>query len=476
MLSCPPRVWSAPPKAGSLGHLAIELAAEAGLILDDWQAWQLHEAMGIRPDGRWSSFEVGLSVSRQNGKGGILEARELGGLFLPEVHESLLVHTAHEFKTAQEHFGRIYACIEQLPPRYRRLVKHVYEANGSESVEMRDGRRLRFLARSGGSGRGFSGDLVVLDEAMILLASAISSLVPTMSARALATVGGPQLWYTGSPGLGDDRSDVFAAVRDRGLEHAARLFWAEWGAGEPDDHTGANVDPDDVAEWYRANPAMHTGRMEEEFVEAERPALGDDFPRERLGVWGGGGVSSPIDADTWRALADANSRPGDHVAFALQVPPEGKRAAIARAGFRADGTVHGEVDVRPGTRWAVERLADVAKRRNAVVCIDASGMAGALIPDLIEAGVKVVAYSTRDVVRACGSFVDKVDEAELHHPGQPELAMAVDGARKRKVGEAWLWQRRDTSVDISPLQALTLAVYGLKEERPKKKTGRSLAV
>jgi hypothetical protein len=123
----------------------------------------------------------------------------------------------------------------------------------------------------------------------------------------------------------------------------------------------------------------------------------------------------------------------------------------------------------PGTRWAVERLAELApKRRNAVVCIDAGGMAASLIPALIEAGVKVVAYSTRDVVRACGSFVDKVDEDELRHPGQPELALAVDGARKRKVGEAWLWHRRDTSVDISPLQALTLAVYGLKEERPKK--------
>jgi hypothetical protein len=67
------------------------------------------------------------------------------------------------------------------------------------------------------------------------------------------------------------------------------------------------------------------------------------------------------------------------------------------------------------------------------------------------------------------SFVDKVDEEpSLRHLGQPELALAVDGARKRKVGEAWLWHRRDTSVDISPLQALTLAVYGLKEERPKK--------
>jgi hypothetical protein len=88
----------------------------------------------------------------------------------------------------------------------------------------------------------------------------------------------------------------------------------------------------------------------------------------------------------------------------------------------------------------------------------------------------VVAYSTRDVCRAAVSFVRKVDDAELRHVGQPELALAIDGARKRQVGESWLWHRRDTSVDISPLQASTLAVYGLKEERPKKKSGRSMAV
>jgi hypothetical protein len=41
----------------------------------------LERALGVREDGKWAAFEVGLDVSRQNGKGGILEARELAGLF-----------------------------------------------------------------------------------------------------------------------------------------------------------------------------------------------------------------------------------------------------------------------------------------------------------------------------------------------------------------------------------------------------------
>ena len=38
--------------------------------------------MRERADGNWSAFEVGVNVPRQNGKGGIIEARELAGLFL----------------------------------------------------------------------------------------------------------------------------------------------------------------------------------------------------------------------------------------------------------------------------------------------------------------------------------------------------------------------------------------------------------
>jgi hypothetical protein len=55
-----------------------------------------------RADGKWAAFEVGLNVARQNGKGSILEARELAGLFL--LGERLIIHSAHEFATSLEAF------------------------------------------------------------------------------------------------------------------------------------------------------------------------------------------------------------------------------------------------------------------------------------------------------------------------------------------------------------------------------------
>jgi hypothetical protein len=92
-----PRVsWVPPYVSCAQGDDAVELAASAGLVLDDWQAWVLRESMGTLPSGQWSAFEVGLLVSRQSGKNAILEARELAGLYL--LDEQLLIHTAHEFQ------------------------------------------------------------------------------------------------------------------------------------------------------------------------------------------------------------------------------------------------------------------------------------------------------------------------------------------------------------------------------------------
>lgn len=475
--SCPPRLTHSPPGAvGSLGPEAVELARECGLELDDWQAWYMDGALAFRKTGKWAAFECGLDVPRQDGKGSIIETRMLAGLDL--LDEKLLTYTAHEFKTAQEHFHRICTLIESSD-RLRRKVKRIRKASGAEAVEMLDGTRLRFLARSAGSGRGFTGDVVFFDEAMSLWATAVGALLPTMSARSNFTAGGPQLYYAGTAGHGEQAS-VFAAVRDRAIAGTDDgLFFAGWEAGESDDHSGANVDLDDREEWYRANPAMHgpKARITEEFIERERAALTDDeFARERLCIWGSAGLRSAIDPDVWRALGDPKSSPEGAVALALDVPPEGRRASIARAGLRADGRTHVEVDTRPGTLWAVERAAELSKKRNAVVVLDGGTRAAGLIPALVVAGVTPVVYGVTQVVRACSEFMDKVDEDALRHLAQPELNLAVAAARRRKVGEAWAWHRRDTSVDISPLVAVTLAVRGLHEDPPRVKTGRAMAV
>ena len=163
LLHLPAEVWTTPNaddvfSYSEAGREAFELAASAGLVLDEWQRFVLDVGLSERADGKWSAFEVGLIVPRQNGKGSVLEARELAGLFL--FGERLILHSAHEFKTANEAFLRVRTLIENTPDLMRK-VKQIRQAN-EVSIEMKTGARLMIVARSRGSCRGFVGECGIL--------------------------------------------------------------------------------------------------------------------------------------------------------------------------------------------------------------------------------------------------------------------------------------------------------------------------
>jgi hypothetical protein len=469
-----PAYRTGPRARSGLGEEAVDLADLAGLELDDWQADVLEHTLRTQSDGRWAAFEVGLVVPRQNGKGSVLEARELHGLFC-EPDTRLILHSAHEFKTAKEAFRRIVTLIDRSP-RLKKQVDHVRYTTGEEGVELKDGSRLKFVARSSGSGRGFSGDLVILDEAYNLSQEMMSALLPTMSARP-----NPQLWYTSSAPLPASVSDVLRRLCRRGREGSAGLAYAEWCA--PHDPKRVDlVDLDDRENWAAGNPGLGL-RLSEEFTELERKALQpEDFARERLGVW------PDIDAsDLWavigraqweRCLADESTRPAVPAAIAFDIPPDRSSGSIGCAAPFQDGVWVDVLDHGPGTGWMLDRLVTLKQRYpRAVFCCDASGPAGSLLDPLRKAGVKrVKALSTQDHKQACGDFFDAVvgspastGRAEVppsvRHAGRAELDEAVAGATKRRVGDAWLWDRRNSGVDISPLVAVTLAFREGRQRR-----------
>lgn len=215
--SAPPRYRYVPTFASSAGRDAIDLwEGASGDRLDDWQREVLVGGMG-ETSGRWAATEVGVIVPRQNGKGSILEARELFGLYLDR-RCRLLTHTAHRFDTCLDHFRRVRTIIEGCPDLLDEVKDNgrgvggpsgIKDSNGAESVELKDGTRLNFKARGKGSGRGFSGDLVVLDEAFWLLE--LGSLIPSLSARP-----NPQLWYASSAPLPRQESDRLRQLIRRG--------------------------------------------------------------------------------------------------------------------------------------------------------------------------------------------------------------------------------------------------------------------
>lgn len=451
-----PRLQSLPPADDwTEGEDSAELAKQAGLDLDEWQRFVLRNALAKR-GGKWAAFEVCLIVARQNGKGSCLEALELAALFLlPDVR--LILHSAHKFDTAADAFRRILALIEQNPD-FNSEVKHVVRSHGSESIELENGKRLRFIARSSGSGRGFAADLVILDEAFNISADAMASMLPT-----LATRPDPQVWYTST--AGEPTSVQLGRVRERGLRGGdPSLAFFEWSV-DP-----LNYDPADSRCWAQANPGMGI-RITADYIELERAALAPDaFARERLTV--GMYPTDLADAwlviprDEWAALTDPGSSARNPVAFGIEVTkvsPHQRMAAVGTAGLRPDGRVHVEVvDHRPETDWVPAFMAGLVKRhRPCAVVVDPSSHAGALIDDLANAGVEVVSpFTARDAAQAFGQFCDAAAVRGLAHRGDPRLSAGVAGSMTRPLADALAWDRRNVTVDIGPLVAVTLAAWG----------------
>lgn len=451
-----PSLLSVPPfRSTSQGDDAVALARAAGLYLDEWQRYVLTQGMAETADDCWAAFEVGLIVSRQNGKGAVIEARELAGLFL--LGEDLLIHSAHEFRTAAEGFFRIKRLIEECP-ELDREVQRFRNSHGEEAVELRNGRRLKFLARTGGSGRGFTGDCIILDEAHNLADENMAALLPTLSTRPNA-----QVWYFSTAGM--PTSVQLGRVRERALAGGdPSLAFFEWSAEPGDDHSSPEV-------WAKTNPAMNIPGhgISQEYIAKERAALAPHiFARERLGIgeyptdkaqlW------QVIPKDAWGLCQDSRSSIADDVAFAVDVTPDRSSAVIAVAGLRQDSLLHVEVILRErGTAWVVRELVRLSDRYDPVaVVVDPSSPAGSLIGEIEDAGVPVMTTTARDAAMACGQFYDAVMHTKtLRHLGQDSLSAALGGAEQRRVGDAWCWDRKTLTVDLSPLVAATLAAWGL---------------
>jgi hypothetical protein len=444
-----------PPSAvSSAGAEAVELAALAGLFLDPWQELVLQSALSERADGRWAALEVGLVVPRQNGKGSILEARELAGMFL--LGEELILHSAHEFKTSQEAFRRVRYLIENCDD-LDRMVKRVRTSNGEEAIECKNGSRLRFVARSSGSGRGFTGDCIIFDEAYKLSAAMMAALLPTLSARP-----NPQLWYTtSSPPEIDEFSEQIRRTKVRAMsENPGRLCWVEWSSE-------LNADPADPAVWAAANPAMGR-RIDPEFVEAERQTMpAEAFAVERLGVWKSQSLSAKIPLHAWEAVQVDVSPGTDGVVFGVDLPPDRSSVSVAACSPAGEyGFAVELADRRPGTDWLIPRCIELADRyEGCSFVIDGVGPSAGFITDLQNLGLTVRTTSAREYSEACTRLFDAVMAKSVTHTGQSELVAAVMGANTRKLGDSWAWSRTSSSVDISPLVAVTLALWGCATAR-----------
>jgi phage terminase large subunit-like protein len=467
--------WS-PPAASSFGAEAVDLAASAGLMLDPWQVYALDQILGEHDDGRPSAFEACLIVPRQNGKGSVLEALSLAWLYLTEA--PLILHSAHEFKTAAEAFRRLRALIQSAPHLARRVEK-VTTAAGNEAIELTSGQRLRYVARSDKSAIGFTSGKLILDEAFAISAEEMAAMLPTLSTQREA-----QLVYTSS--AGKTASSQLRGLRDRGRAGGdASLCYLEWGGRvecPPDCHHELADEAcalNDRSLWAASNPAWEIYREDgtqgitRAYVENERRSLvqlPDKFGRERLGLWDeadDAGRLVPLTVELWLSRAEPGlERPNARPLLALAVAPGFRSAAIGGASRRADGRAHlSLIEHRPGAAWVLDRMAELRDRyRCASVALNPASSAGAMVLDLQRAGWDVRPMSLREAVQATGALHRAVVDGGVVHVGDPIVTAALTSARRRNVGSERGWvftSDGELDSDITPIVAVTEAAWAL---------------
>lgn len=458
VLTAKPRVRLRPSSVYSDGEDAVFFAAAYGLVADLWQADVVDDWLGRTRTGAYSATLCGLCVGRQNGKNGSIEIRELFGMV--ELAEKFL-HTAHEVKTARKAFKRLkYFFGEKANdpnarfPELNALVAEVRNTNGQEAIVLLNGGSVEFIARSKGSGRGYTVDVLVLDEAQQLTEAELEALLSTISAAESP----PQMIITGTAPNPDkgETAEVFTRVRNI-QEKSKSLAWTDFGV--PD---GPLPDIDDQRILSATNPALGT-RLHQSVLDLERLLLSPEgYARERLGWWGDPKTASAgvMNIQKWAKLSRPTAKRPERAVVSIDVSPNRMSASIGVAAAGKGRRTLVLSKTAPFTTWVIPALEKLILKRDIVeIVLFPGGQAGLLIPELITAGIEYSALSTQEVGQSCAAFQTGVRDGTIEHVGQSELDAAVANAKTKFSGEAELWFRKDPTIDISPLVAVSTAAF-----------------
>jgi hypothetical protein len=468
-LKCPP-LWGTPrrPEYPSLGPKAWKVMERLGYPPMPWQRYVLDVGLEIDPEtGLFAHREVGLSVPRQQGK-----TQQTLGLMVHRIAawtRQRVVYAAQTRGMARERFeDEFLETLEgsSLAGRYRTRM-----TNGNEAIIWFKTRsKLGITANTEKAGHGPPLDLGVIDEAFAheddRLEQAFS---PAMLTRDMA-----QLWWASAGGT--EKSLWLNKKREAGRELVMELWrlgirrrvaYFEWFA--PDE-----LPRDDPATWRRCLPALGF-TVSEDTIRAELDKL-DPAEFDRAYLNRTRKQVPPQDPNipvkSWPGLADEASQPGPEVTLAVEVSHDRESSCIVIASPRSDGRMHVErVDKRPGTDWVVPAVVKLRRMWKPIgVAIASTGSpAGSLIDDLVAAGVKppkdkdrprrgdLAIMRSNDLVEACGQMADAIKQGAVVHRDQKDLTAAVNGARTRPMGDAWVLDRRRSLTDVTPFYAATLA-------------------
>ena len=446
------------------------------VAFDPWQEGAATVALGCRSDGKFAATVDGVvwSIPRQVGKtftvGNLLIALAL------ELPGLRVVWTSHHGRTTTNTFRSMQGMVRR--PEVWRHVEAIRTANGEQEIRFTNGSIIMFGAREQGFGRGMDAvDILVFDEAQILDLKALEDMVPaTNQAR---NPHGGLVFLIGTPPRPADNGEAFKAKRAQALSgEASGIFYVEMSAD-------AEADLDDREQWGRANPSFPLRTPVESMLRMRSLIPDDDsWRREALGIWDEVNSKGVIPAESWQDAADELSMPVDRFALGIEVGPDLAWASVALAGQREDHAWHVALEEDQHTKgrgasWVVPYVEALVATNPQIrtVVVDVGGPIKALVEQrgtgqsapwfLKGTKVRVQPIKVADLGSTCSTLLASVVTGGLRHLDQPQLTSAALAAGKRALGDTgmWVWSRRSATSDITPIQAVTLALHGAQSTR-----------
>jgi hypothetical protein len=426
-----------------------------GWAFDDWQDDLGRLILAKASDGMYAASICAMSLPRQVGKTYLVGCIAFA-LCLTEPGTTV-IWTAHRGRTATETF-RAMKAKAKLPELAAFIDQRpkgggIRSANGEQEIEFLNGSRILFGAREAGFGVGFAKvGMLVVDEVQRASTKAMDDLLPTTNAAA-----NPLVLCMGTPPRPTDDGEVFTMLRQEATTgESGDVLYVELGASE-------RFNLNDEGEFWRqlrtVNPSFPHRVGERAILRNKKGLTEDSTYREVFGLWDEFAKQfSPLNGPLWREAVDVGPKDGTKP-DGLGVDMSHGREISVGACWVEDTSAHlEEVWAGVDEPAAVDWIASRAGRRLPVL-IDSQSPAASMIPALKARGVKVLTGSGSDMARSCGLVSSDLEAGRLTHADQVPVNDAREGARKRPIGAAggWGYDRRDASVNIAPLVAVTLA-------------------
>jgi len=424
-----------------------------------WQ-WDVANVAGELNDDRtgFRYSTVVLSVPRRAGKSTLVLAANLDRLDLqPDARCWYTCANGREVaaKLFRDEWDPMVAPLSRL---YK-----IRKSQGSEGIHKRRGSsRLQLFAPTPTALHSTNVDTATVDEAF---AATIEEGEGIESGITPAQLTRPwrQTWIVSAGGT------ISSTWWDRWLTAGAAALpgvaMFDYGA----DPAAAGYDPGNPDVWADAHPTAGVA-FPMAVLEHLWATRSDDaaFERAYLNVWPRPSealVAAGLDLEAWTAARRPEIAPTP-TALAFDVAADRSSASLAIAG---PTDIPGRLAVEVTWVGRVSELGAAVRAARAtyrgVPVVADSLVAASVVAELRRARVVVDPIGAGDHARACGHFVDRLTAATLTHRGQAVLDDAIHGAARRPLGDAWLWSRRHSSVDISPLVAVTLAGWAAANRR-----------